>query len=113
LGHLAPDVGLNEAALALATAVALDALDEARARRAHGLLVPVANEHDPAALAGRLAALREAGIPAHARGAHHRALYQLYAPYVPIALYVPAGRERAARAALGLPDEGAPLSFGS
>jgi preprotein translocase subunit SecY len=82
--------------LFVVTAVALDLLAEWRARRASGELATVATMHDLDAADAALAALRTAGIAAHARGAYHRAMLQIFGPYVTVDLMVAADRADAA-----------------
>jgi SecY len=71
------------------TALVLDAIAEARARRAHPDLVAVWPEHRPYAIAAAREALAAAGIPVCARGERLRRLLQLAGPFVPIELMVP------------------------
>ncbi|MFT3764274.1 MAG: hypothetical protein QM820_01940 [Minicystis sp.] len=78
--------------LFVVAAVGLDLLTEWRARRAAGQLETVSIEHDVDAAEAALAALHEARITAHARGAHHRSLLQIFGSYVPIEILVPADR---------------------
>ena len=79
------------------TAVVLDLVAEARARRAHGELVAVWSLHQLALLDAATTALERAAIPVHARAAHHRALLWFFGPYIPVELMVPPARAAEAR----------------
>jgi hypothetical protein len=85
---IAVDVGL----VIVLTAVAIDLATEWRARQLHDDLVAVWPLHQVALVGAALDALAGANIPAHARGAHHRALLQVFGPFVSIDLLVPAAR---------------------
>ena len=84
---------LDAVGIAIVTAVVLDARAEWMAwRRADGW-VPAWPEHRVYAADAAVEGLAAAGIDAVPRGVHHRALLQLFGPYVPIDILVP--RERA------------------
>ena len=91
---LAP--ALNVLLVAVATAVTLDVVAEARARRRLGDLEPVWPEHRLYAVDRVLATLEQAGIPAFPRSANHRALWHVFAPFIPIQILVPSARAREA-----------------
>jgi hypothetical protein len=78
-------------------ALVLDVIGEWRARLARRDLVPVWPIHLAHQVDRALAALAEAGIPAHARGRHYRMLFQFFAPYVPVMVHVPAASVDEAR----------------
>ncbi len=75
--------------VAHATATALDALDEAKARGQQGDLEPCWQWPSVATLDGALRKLRAAGIVVHPRGALVRRLYWVFGPHIPIDLLVP------------------------
>jgi hypothetical protein len=89
-----------------ATAMFLDAAGEWRLRSSGDSLASVAEEHRPYAAGALLQRLQAEGIGAAARGLHLRTMLQFFAPYVPIAIFVPvadAPRARSiAREVLGL-----------
>jgi hypothetical protein len=89
--------------LVVLTAVVLDLTEEWRARRREPTLVVVWPIHQTARVEPALAKLAAAGIRAHARGLHHRALLQFFGPYLPIDLMVPEERADEARALLDQP----------
>ena len=78
--------------LVVAVAVILDIAAHWRARRALGDLVAVRPEHRVYAIDAALDALDRAGIAGHARGVHHRVLWQFFGPFLPIVLYAPKDR---------------------
>ncbi len=79
-------------AFIVGAAVVLDVGKEWRFRRSHDDLVRVWPVHRVYAVQPAQQALHAAGIPAFARGLHHRTLLQFFGPYVPIALLVPAAK---------------------
>jgi hypothetical protein len=85
--------------LAVCTAVAVDIVAEGRARLGRDL-VSVWPIHRVQTADLAQAALRDAGIDAHLRGAGHRTLLFFFGPYVPIEVMVPAAQATAARAVL-------------
>jgi hypothetical protein len=78
-------------------AILMDLSAEWRFRAAEPDAVPVWPLHRVALVEVALEALRKSGIPAHPRGAHHRALMHFFGPYVPIDLLVPTARAREAQ----------------
>jgi hypothetical protein len=91
------------AALALGVllpAVLLDLRGEHRFLGEHGPLASVWPLHRLYAVDAALARLRAAGIPAHARHVHARSLWQLFAPWLPVELLVPAAHAPRAAALL-------------
>jgi hypothetical protein len=82
-------VHLGLVSVASAVAIVLDVRAAWGARRKHGDLVPVRPEHRVYAVDAALDALAHAGIPAHARGVHHRTLWQFFGPFLPIVFFVP------------------------
>jgi hypothetical protein len=90
-------VAVDAFAVATGVAVVLDLAAELRARRKEPTLVDVWPLHEVALVGPALAALEKAGIFAHARAVHHRSLLQLFGPFVPIDLYVPAARAEEAQ----------------
>ncbi|HEX9308721.1 MAG TPA: hypothetical protein VF894_14600 [Anaeromyxobacter sp.] len=80
-------------------AVALDVAREWRARRAgaFGAIWPLHRALEAEPVVARLAA---AGIPAFVRGPAFRALYQFFAPYAPVVVFVPPEQAEAASAIL-------------
>ncbi len=97
IAHYAPEAWFDLFLVVLGTAVAMDVWDEWRARSRHPDLAILRNEHRVQRVDDILDALLDAGIPAHARGAAHRALLHFFAPYVPVSIYVPADRLAEAR----------------
>jgi hypothetical protein len=85
----ATPVHLSVVAIASAVAILLDIHASWRAHRRHGDLVPIRPEHRVYAVDAALDALAHAGIPAHARGVHHRTLWQFFGPFLPIVFFVP------------------------
>lgn len=71
---------------------ALDVASEASAVRRRGELVPVWPEHRLYAVDAALTALGRQGIPAVARRVYQRALWQFFAPLIPIQIMVPPDR---------------------
>ena len=98
--YAGPRAVFSGTALVVLTTLAMDLAAEWRARRAHADLATVAELHDPDAAEAALAALVEAGIPAHARGLHLRAALQVFGAYVPVAIFVAEERVKEAKAAL-------------
>jgi len=95
--RLAPDLVLGAAPLAIATAITMDIVAEWRARSRHADLVEVWPIHHVHAAEIALEALAAADIPAHPRGAHHRALLHFFGPFVPITVHVPRDHVDSAR----------------
>jgi hypothetical protein len=85
-----------------AAIVAMAVLDHVAAWRAHRRadLVGVWPIHDAAMADVALRVLAGAGIAAHLRGRHHRSLYQVLGPFLPIEVMVPADRAGEASAIL-------------
>ncbi len=81
-------------------AVALDGLAEWRARQQHGSLIAITELHDAQQVDATVAALAAAGVPAHARSAHHRTLLYFFGPFVPVVIAVPQAHVERARATL-------------
>jgi preprotein translocase subunit SecY len=86
-------------AIATLTAIVLDIVADWRARR-RADLVPVWPIQQAGLAAAAVDVLARAGITAHLRGAHHRALLHVVGPYVPIEVMVPADRAGEATAIL-------------
>jgi hypothetical protein len=82
-------------------AICMDLAAEWRFRAAEPDAISVWPLHRVALVEVALEALKKAGIPAHPRGAHHRALMHFFGPYVPIELLVPAARAEEAKKILG------------
>jgi len=78
--------------LVLLVAIGTDLLREWSFRIRQGVLVSAWPLHRVHALGPALETLREAGIPAFARGLHHRSLLQFFGPMVPVDILVPEGR---------------------
>jgi hypothetical protein len=78
--------------LTIAVAVTLDIAAHWKARRTLGDLVPLWPEHRVYAVDAALEALERAGIAGHARGVHHRVLWQFFGPALPMVLYAPKDR---------------------
>jgi preprotein translocase subunit SecY len=72
----------------IVAAVARDLGDEATARAGGAALVSAWPVHRVYAVEPVLAALARAGIPAHARSRHYRALFHVFAPFAPIEILV-------------------------
>jgi len=102
--RLAPIALLDLLTVAAGTAILLDLYDEWRARARHGELVAVRDLHRVQQVDWALAALREAGIPAHPRGVGHRSLMHFFGPFVPISILVPRQRARDAHRVLAADD---------
>lgn len=98
--YAGPRAALSSVGLVVLTTLAMDLADEWRARRAHADLSAVAELHDPDAAEAALAALAEAGVPAHTRGLHLRAALQVFGAYVPVVIFVGEEHVKAAKAAL-------------
>jgi hypothetical protein len=96
LGRLQTASVLNVLFLAMATAVVLDIAAELQARTRMGDAEAVWPEHRLYAVDAALATLEDAGIPAFARSAYHRALWHFFAPHIPIQILVPSARVREA-----------------
>jgi hypothetical protein len=94
------DTSVTVIPLVAATAVVLDVIAEATAVRRHGELVPVWPEHRLYAVDAALAALQLQGIPGVARSVHQRALWQFFAPLIPIQIMVPPDHADQAREVL-------------
>jgi hypothetical protein len=90
-------IGLD---VVVVTALVADVLAEWRARRQAPDLVAVWSEHRPYAVGPARAALAKLSIFSFARGAHQRTLLQLFGPYLPIDILVPAPSAESARAEL-------------
>jgi hypothetical protein len=82
--------------LVLAVAIGTDLVREWGFRIRHGVLASAWPLHRIHAVGPALETLEEAGIPAFARGLHHRSLLQFFGPMVPVELLVPEGRVEAA-----------------
>jgi preprotein translocase subunit SecY len=82
--------------VALLIAIALDLVDEAKARAGVGALVTARVLHRAYAVEPALLALADAGITGFARTLRYRTLFHAFAPYAPIEILVPP--ERAAEA---------------
>jgi hypothetical protein len=93
-------VAVDVMALVVLTAIVLDGSGEWRARSDGGDLVVVWSVHAPYAVDPIVRALADAGIPAWARGVHHRTLLQFFGPYVPVGIVVPAERAEEANRTL-------------
>ncbi|NWJ39352.1 MAG: hypothetical protein HXX12_00080 [Geothrix sp.] len=78
--------------LVLLMAIATDLVREWGFRIQHGALASAWPLHRVHALGPALETLQEAGIPAFARGLHHRSLLQFFGPMVPVDLLVPETR---------------------
>jgi preprotein translocase subunit SecY len=85
---------------AMLAAIVLDVVQEAQARSRLGELEAVWPEHRLYALDTALATLAQAGIPAFARSANHRALWHFFAPFIPVEILVPPARAEEASALL-------------
>lgn len=99
--HLLRRAGLPLDVVNVAVSVAIlkDIVGELRAR-SDGPLVLVASLPRPALAGPALADLADKGIIGFVRGLHHRTLLQIFGPFVPVDVYVPAERAAAARAVL-------------
>jgi hypothetical protein len=98
LVSLASPIGLlGVSALAVATAIALDLVAEARARWRADDLTAVWRAHDLAAVDLSIDALVRNGIDVHTRGAYLRALLWALGPFAPVVLMVPTDRAAEAR----------------
>ncbi len=86
-------------AAVVVVAVALDVAREWRARRA-GAFAAVWPLHRALEAEPVVARLAAAGIPAFVRGSAFRALYQFFAPYAPVVVFVPPERAEDANAIL-------------
>jgi preprotein translocase subunit SecY len=95
-----PTSPLDALGWAMLAAVALDVVREAQARSRLGELEAVWPEHRLYAVDTALATLAEAGIPAFARSANHRALWHFFAPFIPVQILVPPARAEEAGALL-------------
>lgn len=99
--HLHVPFVVDAAIVAVATAVALDLVDEWRFRsREPGPLVALGEHHSLLDVDAALAKLAAAGVPALPRAVHHRALLRFFGPYIPVTILVPAARADEARRAL-------------
>jgi hypothetical protein len=87
--------------LMIATAVVADVARDFHARARLGDLTGACSLHRVEDADRALAALADAGIPAHASGLCVRTLLRFLAPYVPIDVHVPAARRDEAIAILG------------
>jgi hypothetical protein len=108
-----PRLGVLEMlGVAVLVAVALDVQSEWRFRRRHGVVASIWPVHQVYAAPAVIEALAAKEIPALPRGLRHRALLQLFGPFVPIEILVPAEKAAAAgellRAALTPRPGGAP-----
>jgi hypothetical protein len=90
------------------TAVAMDIWGEWNFRRLHGDAIPLARLHRVFTVDPAIAALRDAGIPAFARGIHQRTLLHFFGPYVPAEIFVPAADRARAAKILRVLDESEP-----
>jgi SecY len=88
---------VSVAAIALATAAAMDLVAEWRATWRRGDLVPLWPMHQVQLVEPVVAALARIGIDAHARGLYARSMLHFFGPHVPIVLWVPRGRADEAR----------------
>jgi len=94
------DVGVwTSIGIAITTVAVLDVVADWRARR-RADLVGVWPIHDAALADTAAAVLARSGIPAHLRGRHARMLFNLFGPFVPIEVMVPADRAGEASALL-------------
>jgi len=91
---------LNLASLVIGVSIALDLIEETRARTASGDLATAWTLIRPYEVEPALEALKAAGIPAHARGLHARATQQLWGVLLPIHILVPPDQVEKARAVL-------------
>lgn len=87
-----PMVYFDIITLTVGTAVLMDIYDEWLARTRHTDLVHVYDEHKVQRIDGVIRVLHDAGVPAHARAAGHRALLHFFGPFVPVSIFVPRDR---------------------
>lgn len=96
-----PDMLLIDALmLVIGTAIVMDITAEIGARRRHPDLVSIWPLHRVQHIDSTLASLRDASIPAFARGRYHRTLLYFFGPYIPIQIMVPNDQSERARALL-------------
>lgn len=86
--------------LVVTVVIAMDLVDEWRARRQLGALVPVYQVNRMAEVEPIAFVLRAAGIPCHLRTFAWRATLQFFGPYAPVEVLVPAAHADAATALL-------------
>jgi preprotein translocase subunit SecY len=83
-----------------AVAIALDLIEDVRARRNGGNLVKVAEVHDVPTAGLAKSLLEGKGVPCHLRGYYHRALLYFFGPYIEISVLVSEGQASEAREAI-------------
>lgn len=88
--RVAPALHLAASSLAVAIAVVVDVVEDARARSRHPDLVAIAALHRVYAVDPVVDALARAAIRAHARSLRYRAMLQFFGPWAPIVIEVPA-----------------------
>lgn len=93
-------VAFDALLLVVLLSIGRDLIGEARFRAEEGALAVAWPIQRLYLVEGALAVLERADIPAYPRGLHHRLLGQVFSPWVPVELLVPAADLERARAAL-------------